>query len=215
LVYTQRYYIAFKDSLAKFPSPQKLAKAIEEMLPKLQQQLVAIPEKKTEEVKITVKTPAHTLVNTSENKIIQQLDEEIKMLYAKLGSILKPKLHFSTGEKQAYELQKQMVKVDDQLFELLEKKNYVLEHGMLPPVAKEEKKAHSLQAGTVEAAMRFVNLQKYVTRYQGYINKGNRELIKIEDQKQRDNQLKQIEQWEMKLHNYKVELAEVSKMMKQ
>ncbi len=215
LVYDRRYFIAFKDSLSKFPSPQKVAKAIEEMLPKLEKQLQEATEKPVEKTPITIKTSAHVVVNASANKIIQQIDDDIKMLYAKLGSQLKPRLHLTKGEKHRYEIQKEMVRVDELLFELTEKLEYVEQHGKLPEETKPEKIEHSLQPGTAEAAMRFVNLQKYVNRYSGYVTKANRELIKIEDQKQRDNLLKKLEQWEMKLNNYKIELEEVRKIISQ
>lgn len=211
LVYNRRYFVAFKDSLSKYPSPQKVAQAIEQMLPQLEKQLAQPAQEPVEKTPITVKSIAHH----PENKIIQQLDDEIKMLYAKLGSQLKPRLHLTKGEKPRYDIQKEMVRLDNLLHELLEKREYVEQHGKLPEETKPEKIEHSLQPGTAEAAMRFINLQKYVNRYQGYINKGNRELIKIDEQKQRDNLLKQLEQWEMKLNNYKIELEEVRKIISQ
>lgn len=215
LVYERRYYIAFKESLAKYPSPQKLLQAIQQMLPQLEKHLQNAIDKPVEKNAISVKSVAHQKNNDSKNKIIQQLDDDIKMLYAKLGSQLKPRLHLAKTENQRFEIQKEMVRIDDMLFDLLHKKEYVEEYGKLPEESKPEKIEHSLQPGTAEAAMRFVNLQKYVNRYQGYVNKANRDLIKIDDQNQRDNLLKQLGQWEMKLNNYKIELEEVRKIISQ
>ena len=216
-VYDLNYFTALKNSLSTHRSPEKLLNLLKEIY----KQLPKITENESDKLKGKIVTrvrrnAAVTVVSShagnlqKKDKLLSELNEQLLDYYRDMGSRWKPNLHNAQTDDERFEIQKVMDRMERDMLKLFDSIEYVTEHGCLPKQIK-ERKPKSVEANTAKAALDYVNVQKYVTYYQRKIAASKRELVNAEGTEKINRNL---DKWELKLNNYKTELAELEKLVK-